>query len=150
MAESPHLKACRELLTMAAHVSDALAAALAPHGISLRDMDLLAMLLETDPPTQVELGGQLRTDRSSMVAVIDRLEGAGFVERLVDPTDRRARRIHLTARGRAAAAAAAEAASSVAADLLAGMPLEYVRALAEMAHGDVASRPDHLPEGGSR
>ena len=47
---------------------------------------------------QAELAEQLEMEPIAIGRVIDRLENAGFVERRADPTDRRAWRLHLTAR----------------------------------------------------
>ena len=47
---------------------------------------------------QAELAEQLEMEPIAIGRVIDRLENAGFIERRADPTDRRAWRLHLTAR----------------------------------------------------
>jgi DNA-binding MarR family transcriptional regulator len=47
---------------------------------------------------QNELAEQLEMEPIAIGRVIDRLEKAGFVERRADPADRRAWRLHLTAR----------------------------------------------------
>jgi MarR family transcriptional regulator for hemolysin len=47
---------------------------------------------------QAELAEQLEMEPIAIGRVIDRLENAGFVERRADPNDRRAWRLHLTAR----------------------------------------------------
>lgn len=49
---------------------------------------------------QQELGATLGIDRSTMVSLVDRLEGTGLAERRPSPTDRRAREIAITAKGR--------------------------------------------------
>src|ERR1700709_151875 len=50
---------------------------------------------------QAELAEQLELEPIAIRRVIDRLEKAGFVERRADPADRRAWRLHLTARAHA-------------------------------------------------
>jgi len=50
---------------------------------------------------QADLADQLEMEPIAIGRVIDRLENAGFVERRADPTDRRAWRLHLTARAHA-------------------------------------------------
>ena len=50
---------------------------------------------------QAELAEQLELEPIAIGRVIDRLEKAGFVERRADPADRRAWRLHLTARAHA-------------------------------------------------
>ena len=50
---------------------------------------------------QAELAEQLEMEPIAIGRVIDRLEKAGYVERRADPSDRRAWRLHLTARAHA-------------------------------------------------
>src|SRR5215208_2816808 len=59
--------------------------------------------------SQQAIGEQLRIDRTTMVALIDDLEHAGYVKRERNPDDRRAYVITLTARGKKAQARAEEA-----------------------------------------
>src|SRR3954469_3403047 len=49
---------------------------------------------------QRELGARLRQDPSDMVALLDALEGGGWVRRTPDPGDRRRKQVTLTAAGR--------------------------------------------------
>ena len=49
---------------------------------------------------QQELGSALGIDRSTMVSLIDQLESAGLATRRPSATDRRAREIGITAKGR--------------------------------------------------
>ncbi len=51
------------------------------------------------PRSQRELAFCLAFDASSVTDIVDRLEERGLVERQVDPSDRRVRRIVLTAKG---------------------------------------------------
>jgi MarR family transcriptional regulator, organic hydroperoxide resistance regulator len=48
---------------------------------------------------QIELGTQLGIDKASIVALLDRLEKSGTLERLRSTRDRRRQGIYLTARG---------------------------------------------------
>jgi DNA-binding MarR family transcriptional regulator len=52
---------------------------------------------------QKELAEKMGVNASSMSEFIDHLEDGGYVERTVDPDDKRATRIHLTAKGEARA-----------------------------------------------
>lgn len=54
-----------------------------------------------DDISQTELAARVGLDGSSLVRLIDLLAERGFVERQVDPADRRARRLLLTEAGRA-------------------------------------------------
>lgn len=69
--------------------------------------------------TQRELVEGSLIDPSSMVAVLDELEGGGLAERRVHPSDRRKHAIHLTARGKRTLARARKLATDYTEDLLA-------------------------------
>ena len=51
--------------------------------------------------TQTQLGNALGIDRSTVVAVIDRLESRGLVARQPSPNDRRSHALHLSGSGKA-------------------------------------------------
>jgi len=51
-------------------------------------------------PTQIELAQQLGLEGASLVSLIDQLENDGLVKRVQDATDRRAKRIQVTEKGR--------------------------------------------------
>ena len=50
---------------------------------------------------QIELAELLGIEGPSLVRNLDRVEAAGFIERRADPSDRRAKTLHLTQAGRA-------------------------------------------------
>jgi DNA-binding MarR family transcriptional regulator len=61
-------------------------------------------LLQVDPDTAVptrDLAYRLSCDPSNVTSLVDRLERAGFIERHVDPSDRRIKTLVITADGRA-------------------------------------------------
>ena len=60
--------------------------------------------LEVQPRTMSELSTRLLTTTSTLVAVVDKLETEGLIERSVDPNDRRRTPLTLTAKGRDALA----------------------------------------------
>lgn len=62
---------------------------LAPLGIHPRHYAVLALLRETGPLSQQEIGRRLAIDRTTMVYLIDDLEKRGLVVRDRDPGDRR-------------------------------------------------------------
>ncbi|MEO3813657.1 MarR family transcriptional regulator [Sphaerisporangium sp. B11E5] len=66
-----------------------------------RDYGVLGTLEAAGPLSQQEIGRRLGVDRSTMVGVIDVLEGRGLVARSRDRVDRRAYSIELTEAGRA-------------------------------------------------
>ncbi len=61
---------------------------------------LLATLVEFGPASQASLGRRTGIDRSDVVAAINELSTAGYVERSPDPTDARRNIITLTPAGR--------------------------------------------------
>jgi len=61
---------------------------------------VLIRLWEKDGQTQSELSEATFRDRPTMSRIVDSMEGRGLVARRVDAEDARARRIHLTRRGR--------------------------------------------------
>lgn len=83
--------------------------ALAPLGLRPKHYGVLRVLAAVGPDealSQQALGARLGIDRTTVVAVIDDLEGLGLAVRRVDPDDRRAHRIELTKPGRATLARA--------------------------------------------
>ncbi|MFN8025953.1 MAG: MarR family transcriptional regulator [Acidimicrobiia bacterium] len=69
-------------------------------GLSLSQLDALKSL-GGDPCSQRELASQLHFDASNVTDIVDRLEARGIVSRVVDPNDRRVRRLVLTEEGQA-------------------------------------------------
>ncbi|GAA2329075.1 MarR family transcriptional regulator [Streptomyces cuspidosporus] len=76
------------------------ARALAPHGIDGRELAVLAVLDADDELSQLEAAGKLGVDRTTMVALVDALEGKELVERRRSPQDRRKNIVRLTPIGR--------------------------------------------------
>ncbi|MFF4963277.1 MarR family winged helix-turn-helix transcriptional regulator [Streptomyces sp. NPDC001222] len=74
--------------------------ALAPHGIDGRELAVLAVLDAYDELSQLEAAGKLGIDRTTMVALVDALEGKELVERRRSPKDRRKNIVQLTPVGR--------------------------------------------------
>jgi DNA-binding MarR family transcriptional regulator len=74
--------------------------ALAPVGIDPKDFLLMRFVAAGDGQSQQALAERLGVPASRMVALVDRLEDVGFIERRPDPEDRRIRGLHLTRKGR--------------------------------------------------
>jgi DNA-binding MarR family transcriptional regulator len=74
--------------------------ALAAHGLSVSQFDVLATLWHGEGITQQELAERLLVTKGNVVGLIDRVGAAGWVERRPDPEDRRANRLYLTDAGR--------------------------------------------------
>jgi DNA-binding MarR family transcriptional regulator len=73
--------------------------ALEPERLHPRHFGVMTMVAAQPGMTQQRLHEQTAIDPSSMVAVIDELEGMGLAERRPHPEDRRARTIFLTEQG---------------------------------------------------
>lgn len=75
--------------------------AVAPHDITPGQFGVLILICENQGLSQSELGTAVGIDRSTMVAVIDRLESRGWVVRAPSPNDRRSYALELSAEGSA-------------------------------------------------
>ena len=84
------------------------AEALRPLGIHPGEFALMRFVAAAEGQSQQALAERLGIPPSRMVAKVDSLEEAGLVERRSDPTDRRVRALHLTAKGRKLLQRAAE------------------------------------------
>ncbi|MEY4869910.1 MAG: hypothetical protein RIS11_1104 [Pseudomonadota bacterium] len=69
------------------------------HGMTRAQWRVLGLLLRFGGSTQVTLAEMMDVEPITAARMIDRLQEAGLVERRADPSDRRAWRIHLTAKG---------------------------------------------------
>ncbi|TAK70808.1 MAG: MarR family transcriptional regulator [Actinomycetota bacterium] len=65
-----------------------------------RDWVVLAVLADSEQPTQLALGRVVGVDKTTLTAVLDRLERNGLVRRRPDPHDRRVRIPEVTDAGR--------------------------------------------------
>jgi DNA-binding MarR family transcriptional regulator len=74
--------------------------ALSPIGIDPREFLLMRFVATAEGQSQQALAERLGVPASRMVALVDRLEDVGVIERRPDPEDRRIRRLHLTRKGR--------------------------------------------------
>lgn len=75
------------------------APALAPFGITGRQLAVLMTIDDAVPLSQQDVAGRLGVDRTTMVALIDELEDKGLVQRRPDPADRRRNVVTLTGAG---------------------------------------------------
>src|SRR5215469_13224419 len=84
--------------------------ALAPFGINGRQCAVLIAIDEQAPSSQHDIAQRMGVDRTTMVTLVDELEGKGLVERRPDPRDRRKNVVALTEAGRATVQGATRAA----------------------------------------
>ena len=78
---------------------------LAEHGLTYEDWDVLGALRRAGPPFRRSAGELAKLSELSSGAMtnrLDRLEDAGLIRRLRDPSDRRGIQVELTDRGRTA------------------------------------------------
>src|SRR5579863_3534955 len=90
------------LLLMKAHraVEKRALASIEGSGMCFSDFAILEALLHKGPLAVNALGAKIPLTSGSATSAIDRLQSRGFVRRVNDPADRRARIVHLTAKGR--------------------------------------------------
>ena len=82
-------------------LSELTGAALAPLGVTGRELAVLLVLAGHDQASQQQAARRLGVDRTTMVALIDGLEHKGLVTRRPHGDDRRRNVVELTAAGRA-------------------------------------------------
>src|SRR3954452_13712052 len=92
--------------------------ALTPLGLDKKEYASLALIASEEPLSQQALSVIQGCDRTTMVAVVDKLEDGGLVVRRRNPLDRRAYALEITAKGRRALDQADELVSKVEHDFL--------------------------------
>jgi DNA-binding MarR family transcriptional regulator len=90
---------------------------------------------------QQEIGSAMGIDPSTMVSLIDQLEAAGLAERRPRPTDRRAREVAITPKGRRVLKQARELAARVEDDVLRGLTAPERRQLLTLLRRALGSAP---------
>jgi DNA-binding MarR family transcriptional regulator len=115
----------------------AAAPAMATFGIDGRELAVLTVLAVGPALSQQEAADRLGVDRTTMVMLVDALEGKGLVERQRSPEDRRRNIVLLTTAGRDCLRRAGDARDKVERDFLAPLgkvaAAEFVRALQILA-----------------
>jgi DNA-binding MarR family transcriptional regulator len=79
---------------------------LTARGLTMWGYILLSQLLRAPAPTQQTLAGAIGYDKTRLIGLLDELEREGLLTRAPDRNDRRARVVHITAKGRRRHAAA--------------------------------------------
>jgi MarR family transcriptional regulator, transcriptional regulator for hemolysin len=113
---------------------------------------LLNVIGAREGAIQQELAAALGIDRSTMVSLVDRLEAAGLARRRPSATDRRAREIAITPKGRRVLQRARDLAARVEDEVLAGLAADERRQLVALLRraldGAPAQPPWRSDEGG--
>jgi DNA-binding MarR family transcriptional regulator len=68
-------------------------------GFTMKHFGALSVIASEGPLSQQQLGARIGLDRTTVVAIIDGLERAGYVKRHRNPDDRRAYALEVTAAG---------------------------------------------------
>lgn len=111
--------------------------ALAPHGLTIGQMGLLASLRRSEGVGVGALAARLSTDASTMSRLLKPLQALGLIAIEPDPADRRAKQVRLTEAGHARrreATAAWRAAQARMAETLGEGRLAALRFMVDDAH----------------
>ncbi len=117
-----------------------------------RQFAVLRIIGWSEGQPQQAVSDTLHIPASSMVALVDQLEGRGWVERRPDPADRRARTLHLTATGRRKLGRAMELAMGLESEITARLSDEERRELKRLlalVAGQLGLEPGVHPAGRS-
>jgi DNA-binding MarR family transcriptional regulator len=121
------------------------AEALESLGLTTALFALLNVLATHDGAIQQELGAAMGIDPSTMVSLIDQLEAAGLAKRRPRPTDRRAREIVITPKGRRALKQARQLALQVEDGVLRGLSDAERRQMLALLRRALDSAPPQSP-----
>jgi DNA-binding MarR family transcriptional regulator len=102
---------------------------------------LLNVIGAREGAIQQELGSAMGIDRSTMVSLIDQLESEGLAKRRPSATDRRAREITITPKGRRLLQRARRMLSQMEDEVLAGLTAEERRQLLALLRRALDSAP---------
>src|ERR671910_761591 len=115
--------------------------ALGSVGLTPALFGLLNVVGAREGAIQQELGSAMGIDRSTMVALIDQLEGAGLAKRRPSATDRRAREIAITPKGRRLLERARRLISETEDEVLAGLTAKERGELVKLLRRALESSP---------
>jgi DNA-binding MarR family transcriptional regulator len=110
-------------------------AALVSEGLKARHYSTLSVLRDRGPWAQHAVADKLRIDKATMVAIINDLEGRGFVGRERDPADKRHYRIWVTPEGLLWLTVAEKLISTVEDEVFAPLTPAQRRTLLELMNG---------------
>ena len=118
-----------------------IAAALESVGLTPALFGLLNIIGAREGAMQQELGSAMGVDPSTMVSLIDELESAGLAKRRPHPTDRRARAVAVTPKGRRVLERARKMAMQVEDEVLRGLTAAERRELLTLLRRALDSAP---------
>jgi DNA-binding MarR family transcriptional regulator len=117
------------------------AAALGSIGLTTALFSLLNFLLARGAAIQQEIGTAIGIDPSTMVTLIDELERGGLAKRRPHPSDRRAREVVITAKGRRTVDRGRALAREVEDSILQGLEAEERKQLIKLLRKALSSAP---------
>lgn len=115
---------------------------LAPLGVGVGHLTVLMLLDPREPLSQQQIAHRLGVDRTTMVSLVDDLEGRGLVVRRPDPTDRRRNVLEITAAGDDALRRGTAASDEAERRLLSGLGESEAETLRDLLRRLVGSRRD--------
>lgn len=104
---------------------------LAPHGITFRQVQVLAQLALEGPVSQRELAERIRVEPPTLVGILDRMERDGWIVRRAAPHDRRKKLVAATAAAEPIWSKIVDCAHRVRRQAVAGIPPERLEMLRE-------------------
>jgi DNA-binding MarR family transcriptional regulator len=122
-----------------------IAEALGSIGLTPALFGLLNVLGTREGAIQQELGSVMGIDPSTMVSLLDQLESEGLAKRRPHPTDRRAREVVITAKGRRLLERGRRMASQVEDEVLGGLTAAERRELLTLLRRALSSAPPQPP-----
>ena len=105
---------------------------LAATGVNARELAVLLFLDGREPESQQQAAAHLGVDRTTMVGLLDALEGKGLVARQADAGDRRRNVVALTEAGRRTLGTATAASDEAERRLLGGLDEAEARRLRDL------------------
>ena len=122
-----------------------IAEALASVGLTPALFGVLNVLRARDGAIQQEIASSMGIDPSTMVSLIDDLERAGLAERRPHPTDRRARAVAISPKGRRLLDRARRMATEVDSEVLRGLTAAERRDLIRLLRRALSAAPPQSP-----
>jgi DNA-binding MarR family transcriptional regulator len=110
-------------------------------GLTMWQYVVLTCLARSPAPTQLQLATAIGYDKTRLIALLDDLERQGLVRREPDPSDRRARIVRITPKGRRRHGAAAADIRRMEEELLASLTATQRAALVPALRKLAATRP---------
>jgi len=123
-------------------MSELTAKSLTPYGVDGRELGVLLVLAGREPASQQQAAQRLGIDRTTMVALLDTLEGKGLVSRHPHADDRRRNVVELTEAGQDTLRRATEASDDAEREFLAPLSPQAARQLRDSLQTIVA-HPDN-------